>query len=75
MTLPRLSANGWLLLIAAVLLVGLTSEQAYRAITGTKSAGEIRHEKEVAAAMRAAIATGRNNSGARKMVTGICRAR
>jgi peroxiredoxin len=55
MTLPRLSANGWLLLIAAVLLVGLTGEPAYRAITGTKSAGEIRHEKEVATAMKRAM--------------------
>src|SRR4051794_26888514 len=45
MRLPRLSANGWLLVVFAIILMGLVGEPAYRAITGRKSADEVRLEK------------------------------
>src|SRR5262249_35821611 len=45
MRLPRLSANGWLLVVFGIILMGLVGEPAYRAITGRKSADELRFEK------------------------------
>jgi peroxiredoxin len=45
MKLPRLSANGWLLVVFGIILAGLVGEPAYRAITGRKSADEVRFEK------------------------------
>jgi peroxiredoxin len=47
-----LSANGWLLLIFAVILVAMAGEPAYRAITGRKTALELEHEKWAAMAAR-----------------------
>jgi peroxiredoxin len=52
--MPRLSANGWLLVIFGVILAGLAGEPAYRAITGRKSAEELRIEKMEAAVAKAA---------------------
>ena len=46
MRIPRLSANGWLLVIFAVVLAAMAGEPAYRAITGRKSALELRLEKQ-----------------------------
>src|SRR5262249_39743429 len=54
MRMPRLSANGWLLVIFGVILAGLAGEPAYRAITGRKSAEEVRIEKMQAAVEKAA---------------------
>jgi len=54
MRMPRLSANGWLLVIFGVILAGLAGEPAYRAITGRKSAEEMRIEKVEAAVAQAA---------------------
>src|SRR5438046_1943556 len=45
MRLPRLSANGWLLVVFGIILMGLVGEPAYRAITGRKSADELRFER------------------------------
>src|SRR5437588_4856665 len=47
MTLPRLSANGWLLVVFGIILVGLVGEPAYRAITGRKSAEEVAIENQM----------------------------
>ena len=47
MTLPRLSANGWLLVVFGIILMGLVGEPAYRIITGHKSADQIRIEKQM----------------------------
>jgi peroxiredoxin len=46
MSIPRLSANGWLLVIFAVVLAAMAGEPAYRAITGRKSALELRLEQQ-----------------------------
>src|SRR5947209_20168296 len=54
MGIPRLSANGWLLLIFGLVLAGLVGEPAYRAITGRKSAAEVQMEKLRVAEMKAA---------------------
>lgn len=54
MRVPRLSANGWLLLVLGLVLAGLAGEPAYRAITGKKSAAEVRLEKAAEAAMKQA---------------------
>jgi peroxiredoxin len=48
MRLPRLSANAWLLICAAVLLVALAGEPAYWAITGRKTAEQIALERQEA---------------------------
>lgn len=45
MRVPRLSANGWLLVIFGVVLVALAGEPTYRAMTGRKPAAQIRLEK------------------------------
>jgi cytochrome c biogenesis protein CcmG/thiol:disulfide interchange protein DsbE len=45
MRLPRLSANGWLLVASGVLLLAMAGEPAYRAMTGRKSAAQVRLEK------------------------------
>jgi peroxiredoxin len=55
MRLPRWSANTWLLVIAGVLLVGLAGEPAYRALTGRKTAEEIRLAKLSAEEMKMAV--------------------
>ena len=54
MRMPRLSANGWLLVIFGVILAGLAGEPAYRSITGRKSAEEMRIEKMQAEVAKAA---------------------
>jgi peroxiredoxin Q/BCP len=48
MRLPRFSANGWLLIVFGIILMGMVGEPAYRAITGRKSADEVRIEKMMA---------------------------
>lgn len=45
MRVPRLSANGWLLVIFGVLLVAMAGEPTYRAMTGRKPASQIRIEE------------------------------
>jgi len=52
MRIPRLSANGWLLVIFMVVLAAMAGEPAYRAITGRKSAMELRLEKQAALAAK-----------------------
>jgi peroxiredoxin len=47
-----LSANGWLLVIFAAVLAALAGEPAYRAITGRKSAMEVRLEKQAELAVK-----------------------
>jgi len=46
MGIPRLSANGWLLIIFAVVLAAMAGEPAYRAVTGRKSALELNLEQK-----------------------------
>lgn len=52
MRIPRLSANGWLLVIFTVILVAMAGEPAYRAITGRKTALLLQEEKQEAMAAR-----------------------
>jgi peroxiredoxin len=54
MRFPRLSANGWLLAGLCFILAGLVGEPAYIAITGHKSAEQLRQEKMEAEALRLA---------------------
>jgi thioredoxin-dependent peroxiredoxin len=46
MRLPRMSANGWLLVVFGMILLGMIGEPAYRAITGRKSSFEQQYEKQ-----------------------------
>lgn len=50
--MPRMSANGWLLLIFAVVLAAMAGEPAYRAITGRKSGLELKLERKEALAAK-----------------------
>ncbi len=54
MRLPRLSANGWLLVGFGLILAALIGEPAYRSITGIKSAEEVRMEQQEALAAKLA---------------------
>jgi peroxiredoxin len=55
MRIPRLSANGWLLVIFAFIIMAMAGEPAYRAITGRKSALQLRleHQAELVAKYQA----------------------
>jgi peroxiredoxin len=52
MRFPRLSSNGWLLIIFGMVLAAMAGEPAYRAITGRKSALELQIEHREAMAAK-----------------------